>query len=319
MQKLFLPMVLFVFVGCAPQKTTPAGEQVVHQRYLHSYGVEVAKEDWSKRGEFGQVISKMADGVIVTKNYSGGLLDGESTYTFPYNDTVQKVMTYNKGHLDREHTFYKTMLPQRKIEYISYNQRNTTEWYETGEKRCDVEYDNKLLVKAIYYDINGQMEGEINEGEGIRVNRDCWGQLLSMDEIRAGELVMRTLYYSNGNPQAMIPYDRGLIEGEKRTFLPDGQPESIQEWVADQQHGKTLYFENGEKLIEVAFQHGKRHGVERKFADGEQVAEQVSWFNDQRHGPAYSNVGSKRQMRWYYKDDEVTHNTYEWLHRTRAK
>jgi len=141
--------------------------------------------------------------------------------------------------------------------------------------------------------------------------------MLSMDEIHLGEMVSRAFFHGNGAPREGVPYVAGRIEGERRFFLPGGEPAAIEAWVGGVQHGKTTTFHNGEKFTEVTFVKGQREGIEERFRDnGSRVAQLVKWKSGKMHGPCYSYLGDETTVDWYFEGQSVTQSTYQWMAKT---
>ena len=61
----------------------------------------------------------MADGVVVSKSYTGGTLDGETTYTYPHSSQIQKSESYQMGILVKETEFFFDGTPKSEITYNS--------------------------------------------------------------------------------------------------------------------------------------------------------------------------------------------------------
>ncbi len=63
-----------ILTSCALKDTEREMYRVVDEKYVHKYGLNVPQNDWQSRGENGQVISTLDNGVIVTKMYHSGIL-----------------------------------------------------------------------------------------------------------------------------------------------------------------------------------------------------------------------------------------------------
>jgi len=310
-------MIGLTIVGCQSKNSCPEG--VVDETYVHRYGVQVDPEDWSSRGKHGKVISKMADGVTVSRFYSAGELDGDTTYTFPHSEQIEIVHTYSLGTLVRELVNYRSGNPKKEMQYIDDGRRQVVEWYEDGSKRFVEEYEGDFLATGEYYNGKKQIESRIDGGEGVRKNRDQYGQLESADEIQDGELTLRTTFHPNGGPMEMIPFQNGKIQGQKRTYHPGGEPYTIEEWVDGEQHGDTVVYENGELKSRIVYQHGRKHGVEQVYRDGAAVVERVTWKDDELHGPRYQYVGDNTNIEWHYHGRKVNKNTYDRMSRAQVR
>lgn len=287
-------------------------EEVVQETYVHRYGVEVPPQDWEERGEHGQVVSTLKNGVVVSKNYNAGTLEGDTTYTFPHSGLIEKVETYSNGQLVKETTFYLSGAPLREIRYNPDGTRLLTVWYENGTPGSIEQVDTQgLIAQGNYFDINHTQDAQVNGGEGNRLVRDAFGHLVSQDTIQGGQMILRKTFYPNGTPKEITPYHNGLVEGQLRTFQPGGEPHTIEEWTHGNQTGVTISFMNGEKVTETTYVNGVRNGTERRFRDGTTLIEEITWENDVRHGPSTNYVSGQPQKEWFFKGKPATQASFE--------
>jgi antitoxin component YwqK of YwqJK toxin-antitoxin module len=299
---LLSSLILLLFMTACQSNCSNCDEVVCEA--VHRYGVPLEPDDWSARGQDGQIISMRKDGVTVARTYDGGVLNGESSYSFPHRDVIQRKEIYNQGVIECECTHYPNGLPQQQITYQSPTQQSTTIWYENGAPQAHEEFVNERLVRGAYYDINHQIESKVDESNGLRTCRDGLGQLQSMDTIENGQMILRTTYHPNGIPSAYTPYVNDMIEGQRRTFQTGGEPATLEEWTHDVQHGNTTVFEYGEKWADVPYVNGRRQGIEYRYRDG-QTAQEVNWVQDQQHGPSYSYINGTTQTDWYFRGRQV--------------
>lgn len=303
-----------LFTGC---HRTPRYGDVIEESYVHRYGVEVPAADWAASGQNGQVITKLANGVIVAKTYKDGSLEGCTTCTFPHSDTIEKVETYACNTLEKEVLHYYSGTPRKEVVYGFPNKRTVTCWLENGSPVSREEFQNNRLMTGEYYNSLHQVESTIAKGQGKKVSRDQYGQIASVDTYDAGEMVMRSTFHPNGAPKEIMPYRNGYVEGELKYFLPGGEPERIETWTAGEQTGITIVFKNGEKYAEVPYVRGKKNGVEQRFRSGALVVEEVTWVNDQMHGPSKVYIGDAIKTDWYYRDRLVGQNSFDQMSRPR--
>lgn len=300
-------LVLILATGCQSQYD----DDVVSETYVHRYGVPLDPDDWSARGQDGQVVTTMKDGVIVARGYEAGELHGETTYTFPHRDTIQKKEIYDQGDLNHEVWHYSSGAPQKQISYTGPNSYTAVTWYENGAPHCKEQYEQDRLILGEYFNPSYQMESQVVNGQGTRTKRDEFGQMISIDEFQDGEMKLSTTYHPNGSPATITPYANGVEEGQRRTFLPGGEPATIEEWQNGRQHGNTVIFQNGIKFSDMPYRNGQRNGMERRYRNGQELAEEVTWVNDRKHGPAYSYVGDTKRTTWYLQDRETNKATYD--------
>ena len=286
---------------------------VVDQTYVHKYGVTVEPNDWSTRGKHGHVISTLANGVKVTHTYQSGILEGETSYTFPHSDSIAKNEIYNQGKLVNETTFYHSGSQKLEIQHLDGNERTFTVWYESGSPQKVETYRGDYITNAEYYTVSNQPEDQIVKGNGTRINRDSYGQLISHDSIAQGEVIKCTTFHSNGTPSEIIPYTNGIVEGERMTFLPGGEPNTVEEWSGGKQHGITIHFQNGEKFAEIPYVNGGKQGTERHYRDGVTVVEEIAWVDNQKHGLSKAYIGETVCAEWFYRGQPVNKGNYDRL------
>lgn len=297
--------------SCARQRTCCPCD-VVDQTYVHKYGVEVPPGDWTARGQNGKVITTQKNGVVVTKNYVEGALDGETTYTFPHSEQIEKVETYSKNTIVKDATSYVSGAPLCATEYQPGGKVVNT-WYENGSPKSTETYQGSQLSQCVYYNNKNQVDTQVVDGNGKRNQRDSYGVIIATDTIENGVLVSTTTYHPNGHPKEVIPFVNGVIEGEKKTFLPAGEPNTVEQWKGGKQNGTTTVFHNGEKVAEVTYVNGHKYGVERRFRDGVTVVEEVTWVNDQKHGPNTFFIGNAVKTDWFYQDRPVSKPNFDQL------
>ena len=288
---------------------------IVDQTFVHKYGVEVPPEYWTSCGKDGAVVTTTTDGVKVSKYYAAGILDGETTYTYPHTETIHRKHIYAKGKLIKEIDYYYDGTPRMEVAHDhSSNLRNVSIWYTTGSPKSQETYEGSRLLSGEYYTYSNQKDASVDNFGGIRVNRDDYGQLLSQDTIQEGQRVMETTYHSNGAPKEMVAHKDGAIHGIKKIFHPGGEPNVMEEWVNGIQEGVTTVFLNGEKYAEVPYTKGCKEGIEKHFKDGSIVVEEIGWSNGKLHGPTIAYVGGEAvKTEWYYEGEPVTKVNFDRL------
>lgn len=310
----FLIGTVLTFTSCARRvNQTPytRESETLSQAYIHKYGIQVPHNEWKNRGQNGQVVSTLKSGVVVSKNYKDGFLEGETTYSFPHSGAVQKVESYSEGRLILETENYPTGVKKKQVDYISPKRKKVTVWYDNGSPHYYEEYSGEKLVEGEYYNTNHQVEARVDQGTGRRINRDEFGVMISEDKILHGDLVTKTIFYSNGTPKELIPFSNGVITGQKKTFLPGGEPNTVEEWENDHRQGLTIVFQNGEKIAEVPYFNGEKNGIEQRYKDGQFIVEEVTWKNGQKHGPCYRTVGENTSVEYFLNGRKVTRVEYD--------
>lgn len=295
--------------ACNPPTCSP--NDCVDQTYVHKYGVRVRPDYWVERGQNGQVISTMRDGVMVTQSYNAGELHGESCYTFPNSSKVAKSEYYENNSLLKENEFYPSGVLKETCEWTGPKSCTVTCWYECGTPRCVEKFEDGRLLSGKYYNTKNQCDSWVYNGEGERFSRDCNGHFICHDDFLGGAVIRRTYYYPSKGPKEIISFSEGVPHGERKTFYPDGSPCSIESWENGRQNGTTVIFQNGERYAEVPYLDGKRNGIERRYADGHNLSQEVTWYNDQMHGPTFTYVGDSVQTDWFYKGRITSRSNFE--------
>lgn len=312
--KIYFPFLLALLAGCSSRhhSAISLNPDIVEQKYVHKYGLVVPPEDWVGRGENGKIIASMKSGVVVTKNYCRGKLEGEATYSFPHCDAIECVEYYAKGKLEKKITNYYCGNPKEEVQYLPRGER-VTAWYDSGHPKSIEEYEDSSLVYAEYYSPTSALESQVANGSGLRTNRDEYGELISSETLEKGKVVQKTLFYPNGSPKEFTPYQNSLVEGERKTFLPAGEPSTVERWEHGVQQGLTVVFQNGEKYAEVPYENGCKRGIEKRFRNGKTVVEEISWCDNVRHGPSYAYIGDAVKTDYYFQGKEVTKGQFEIL------
>jgi antitoxin component YwqK of YwqJK toxin-antitoxin module len=298
--------------ACSGNRTNQA--EVIDETYVHRYGVAVPSDFWESSGEHGSVVSTLSDGVVVTKNYSSGTLDGETTYTYPHSSQIRKSESYQMGTLTKETDFYYDGTPKTTTAYNSPNPEmtSTTTWYLSGTPRSVECYANQQLVTAEYFTPLNQRDARIENGQGTRLIRDDQGELISTDTFQDGQMTLRQTYHPNGSPREVIPYQNGLVDGVKRSYQPAGEPDAVEQWANGKQEGMTILYHHGEKFAEIPYVNNVKHGVECRYRDGTTKIQEVSWSEGNLHGPTRTYIGDNVKAEWFYKGQSTSKADYEY-------
>jgi len=301
-------LALTLAVGCGGGGRDP---HVLEEKYVHQYGIQVDKTDFTRRGETGKVIARLEGGITVTKTMKKGVLDGDVSYTFPYSTGIEKIETYDEGTLVKETYFDQENYPRKEVAYRPDGTHAVTSWWISGAPKFREVYKSEYLVSGEYYNFEGRAESQVAEGSGMRLLYDDAGLLATTDMIEDGKVILETLYYPNGNPKEVIPHMYGTAEGVKKTFLEGGEPASVEEWVSGCQHGLTVTYRTGEKFAEIPYVKGKKHGIERRYRAGDVLIEEITWREGKMHGPSHSYIGGTVKTDWYLNGKKVTKSFFD--------
>jgi antitoxin component YwqK of YwqJK toxin-antitoxin module len=314
MKKSRFPYALALLVLATSCNTKTCPDDVVCESYVHRYGVPLKADEWTDRGQDGQIVSTRRDGVVVTKCYEAGQLHGECSYTYPHSDTIQKREFYSQNKLNQEVHYFSNGIPQKQLDYDSAGNKTLTKWYDNGSPQRKETYNKDTLVSGEYYNTANQVESKVTDGNGIRTRRDSYGQLQSNDKIADGQMALRKTFHPNGVPESVTPYNGGVIHGQRRTYTMSGEPVTIETWNNNVQHGNTEVYQHGEKFADQPYVNGVKHGIERRYRDGGDVlVQEVNWENNNQHGPTHTYIGEAKNTDWYFQNKQVNKQTFDAL------
>ncbi|GAB4233922.1 MAG: toxin-antitoxin system YwqK family antitoxin [Chlamydiales bacterium] len=298
--------------SCVPYiPSQMSSDNIISQTYVHKYGIEMDGQEWISRGKDGQILTTLTDGTRRISSYSKGILDGETTYTFPHSHIIMRRDTYSEGTLVK--SIYNTPAGtlQKEIFYISPTSTKIKEYFDNSATKCIEEYEEEALVFGEYFDRDSKMCSCVNQGSGIRSVRDFYGHLEYRDMIENGEVIKKMTFYPSGTPKTETPYVNGLIEGTRKLFAPTGEPEAIETWSKNKREGITILYQNGGIIAEVPYSDGVKEGIELRYNDERKVVEEISWSHGLRHGLTITHIGDVRRTQWYYKGKPITKNHFD--------
>ncbi len=295
--------------GC--RNSAERGE-IVKETFIHKYGVPVARSDWVLNGKDGQVIQLHKDGITTSRSYEKGILNGQTSYTFPNSSTIQKVETYIGGQIIAKTENFPSGLPMFEEKYEGDQLSQLTRWYEDGTLSAVENYnDSGYIDSGEYRTLLNVIESRVQSGNGTRINRNNEAELLSKDTIQNGQLVERVTFFANGDPSIGIPYENELIHGNCLTFQIGGLPKTVEQWVHGQQEGTTIVYQNGEKMAEVTYVQSEKHGPEYRFRDGTQMVDEITWTHGVQHGQRKIFTDEAERTEWYHQGELVSRTTFE--------
>ena len=300
--------ILFAATGCMNKNQC---NDVVKETYIHNYGVPMAKADWEKQGHDGKVVQLKKDGITVTRSLENGVLNGETTYTFPNSSTIHRVEEFRCGICISKRENYPSGVPMREEIYEGINSTKFLRWYSDGSPASTECYEGSLLTKGEYRTPLNAIESSVSNGFGTRICRSSEGDLCFKDVIQNGQMVERITYFQNGDPSTITPYESENIHGMRLTYLPGGLPNTAEQWKCGFQDGITVVYQNGEKYAEVPYHKGRKNGVEYRFRDGSLLVEEVTWRDNLQHGERKIYVDGATTTEWYHQGDLVSRNAFE--------
>lgn len=287
---------------------------VVDETYVHKYGVAVPSNFWDESGKDGSVVSSMADGVVITRSYSQGLLNGNTTYSFPHSSQIEKIEVYNQGTLISTTEYYVDGTRKSEVSFDTpLGMKTISTWYLSGIPRSVETFAGDNLVTAEYFSPTNQRDAFVQNSAGTRLIRDDYGHLLATDTISKGQIKLRTAYHPNGSPKEQVQYKDGLVDGTKKTFHPAGEPATVETWAAGTQQGTTTLYQHGEKYADVPYLNGQKNGTEVRYRDGSTVVQEINWSQDEQHGPTTTYIGDNTKTDWYFRGAPTTKADYDFL------
>lgn len=305
-KRILITLVLGIAALAGCHKGDAERRIVVDEKYVHAYGMELQANDWETRGQSGQVIATLDNGIVVSKQFLAGTLEGETTYSYPHSSVVEHVDNYEGGVVTKTVYNDSTGQPRKEICYRGNDLRAETSFYETLAPRWKETFQGDFLTSGEYYTLESKLESKIDNGSGVKILRNDEGELTGEALYESGKLLKETHLYPNGNPREIISIRNGLPDGIKRTYLINGEPNTIEEWSAGYPNGKTIVFKNGDKYAEIPYVKGRKQGVEVRYKDGQEIAEEITWENDKMHGPYHSYFGPRVKTEWYISGQRVT-------------
>jgi antitoxin component YwqK of YwqJK toxin-antitoxin module len=162
--------------------------------------------------------------------------------------------------------------------HFEYRYRNnklhgtTTEYYETGERKAELTYDNGQLEAKREYTRNGGLEYEMKYEEGKKVETQIkyypTGEIFRQQTFVNGKLEgLEVEYYRNGKKKAERNYSNGKRDGSAKGYHINGKLQG--DWIfknGEPVHA-TLYYTTGEKwMVHTDFdQKGRLNGVSKEY------------------------------------------------------
>lgn len=296
--------------GCHSNKNNG---DVVSQEFIHKYGFGVSQEEWEERAQDGQVITMMKNGVKATRSYENGLLHGNTTYTFPHSNVVEKLLVYDQGTLLKEVLHDAGGIPMREDLYEFDDRTIITLWDEKGSPLSIEEYLEESLLDGKYYTPEHELEAQVENGFGVRVKRDRAGLLLCRDKIEKGAIAERTSYHPNGQIQTVSHYVDYQLHGEQIKNTPSGKPLMSVQWNRGVLDGLKTVYRNGIKIAEIPYINGLREGTEFHYDDFGTLTAEIQWKGDKKHGFSRYHSEEMTENEWYYKGQAVNEQKFQML------
>lgn len=244
------------------------------QTKIHSYVIggtaditQGAQKDWLFDGtsqvwdEEGHLLAQIP--------YQGGVLNGTSVYYYP-SGTVQcqipyvknmeegdRIEFYPKGNVKSKTHFQKGI---RSKDSNGYYENNLAAWIE--------EYTDGLLLKGTYYNLQGDLIAEVEDGRGQQAR------------------------YENNALSFLLEIRQGVPEGIVKKFNPKGDLLALYSIKSNKKHGEEIsYFlpEAGEHerkaKLSIQWDQGSIHGIVKTWYRNGQLQSQREYCRSIKLGP----------------------------------
>jgi antitoxin component YwqK of YwqJK toxin-antitoxin module len=297
----------FLLISCEKSNNT----NVVSQNFVHKYGFDVSEKEWKDRNSEGQVVSVLKTGITVNQTYSNGILHGPTTYSYPHSNIVHKCYLYEEGSLLKIVVNDHRGIPYFEEAYEYDNKRILTFWNQTGVPLKKEEYENNQLVYGQYFDSNNQKESSIENGTGIRINRNRKGVLLSKDLFQDGKLLTRTGFYENGTLQSETSYSDYILNGEQKKYSTTGNIALQQTWNKGKLDGLKVLYKDNTRVAEIPYMLGKKDGVEKHYHLDGTLAGEVHWVQGQKHGSDRKYENDETKIKWFFRGENIAPGQFE--------
>jgi antitoxin component YwqK of YwqJK toxin-antitoxin module len=199
--------------------------------------------------------------------YDKGLLEQDSNYYYP-DGTLQRRIPYAKG---LAHGTMQVFDPAGKIlEEVRYKNgtkdgKATASW-ENGNSRYQELYREGKLINGAYFDLDGSLIAEIDNGDGVRAEfRE--EKLYSLVQYQKGVADGQVQFFApEGYLICQYTLHGGKKNGEEWEYYPsdqaDPQPKLLVNWVEDQIQGMVkTWYTNGALESQREMSGNKKHGI----------------------------------------------------------
>ncbi|MGR3951564.1 MAG: hypothetical protein QRY74_01395 [Chlamydia sp.] len=301
---------LILLSGCS---RGGVGDEILRTKYYHPYGPEMNAPMWEERGKNGEMVQYYKSGIAIRTNYADGVQHGMVNWTFPNSSITHRYEEYEHGVLISFGVNYENGSSQFQEESHEDGSTTRREWYTDGTPKYIEEWNsNKHLIEGRYFTQEGDIEAEVTQGKGIRIDRSRTGALQLRDHYLQGSPVLREEFYLNGITKYTVSLKNGEKDGVAHSYHETGQPIAIEQWSRNCLNGMQTYFDHGLQIASVPFKDGVREGVETRFRPGtEEEVAKISWHNGLKHGLSTFIFPDQEIVEWYWRDGKVTQEQFQ--------
>ncbi len=166
--------------------------------------------------------------------------------------------------------------------YVSFAQRDTTLFFDSGEKRAEGQIkDGREYGVWTYYYESGAVKSKLPHKGGY-ANGICIS------------------WYESGQKESEIEYRDGQVYGQYVYYYENGNKRS-EGRMQDGKEGIWLHWnEKGELVARVSYKNGLQHGLTEVLDQGK-IIRTEQWEQNQLHGQLiyFTSKGKKERIRYY--------------------
>ena len=211
--------------------------------------------------------------------YEKGYLVEDANYYYP-SGKIEKTISYKKGQADG--LFHRFDEEENLLEEIQYKdgvkEGSAMAYWNPATSRYQEQYREGYLINAIYFDVEGNVISEIENGRGVKAefkNRHLHQTIIYQNGKPDGEIKVFTsngalsgsysilegkktgseweYYPSMGKelrPKLMITWSEDQIQGMVKTWYENGTLESQKEMTGNKKHGLSFaYYQTGDLML----------------------------------------------------------------------
>lgn len=241
----------------------------IHELAQATWVFEGEAKTWNEQGE-----------LIAEFFYVKGLLHTPARYYFP-NGKLEKIIPYDQGEVHGSvQVFDENGAVMEEIPYVKGNkQGKALVYWSPGQLLSQEIYENGYLVRASYFDVSHHKVAEIENGKGklaVFKNEHLESLIEYKSGIPQGEV---QVFYPNGSlhityitqngkkhgeeweyyplqedqqlqPKLCLHWHEDRIEGQVKTWYPNGQIESQREINGNKKQGLFFaWYKNGDLML----------------------------------------------------------------------
>lgn len=215
--------------------------------------------------------------------YNKGNLTGVAKYFFP-NGKLQKTVPYKQDLIHGTvHVYDESAHILEEAIFVEGKREGEARgyWEDLSPKFVEL-YKADLLLEATYFDKQGEIVAQIQDGTGVNVhfeNGYIATKIQYEQGIPSGEVQLLTPsghvrtryqihnekktgeeweYYSTGKPKMLLTWHDDQIQGMAKTWYPSGELESQREMSGNKKHGISFaYYKNGDLMLMEQYENDK--------------------------------------------------------------